>query len=59
MFAQRTSSNIQSNNVIEIKQWIYNVKEMSKKVERLPQGDTRRYFSWVFKLSIMCICIQV
>ena len=44
MFAQRTCRNIDENNVQEMRQWIYNVKEISKKVERLPQGDIRRFF---------------
>ena len=45
MFAQRISRNIENANVIEMKQWIYNVQEMSRKVERLPQGDIRRFFN--------------
>ena len=42
-FAQRTSRNINENNVQEMRQWIYNVKEISKKVKSLPQGDIRRF----------------
>jgi len=45
MFAQRIDRNVNNNNVIEIKQWIYNIKEMSKKVEKLPQGDIRWFFN--------------
>ena len=45
MFIQRTDRNVNNNNMIEMKQWIYNVKEMSKKVEKLPQGDIRRFFN--------------
>jgi len=35
MFSQRIDRNVKNNNMIEMKQWIYNVKEMSKKVEKL------------------------
>ena len=27
-----------------LQQWIYNVKEMHNKVEKLPKNDIRRYF---------------
>ena len=45
VFAQRTSRNIEDNNVLEMKQWIYNVQEISRKVKMLPQGDIRRFFN--------------
>ena len=45
MFAQRTNRNVNNSSASEMKQWICNVKEMSKRVEKLPQGDIRRFFS--------------
>ena len=45
IFSQRTDRNSSKNDVTEMKQWIYNVKEMSKKVEKFPQDDIRRFFS--------------
>ena len=45
MFTQRTNRNISNSNLSEIKQWIYNMKEMSKRVEKFLQGDIRHFFS--------------
>ena len=45
MFAQRTNRNFNNSSASEMKQWICDVKEMSKRVEKLPQGDIRRFFS--------------
>ena len=45
MFAQRTNRNVNNYNASEMKQWICNVNEMSKRVEKSPQGDIRRFFS--------------
>ena len=42
-FARRNAINVQRCNVDTIKQWIYNVKEIIKKVQRTPQGDIRRF----------------
>ena len=42
-FARRNAINVQRCNVDTIKQWIYNVKEIIKKVQRTLQGDIRRF----------------
>ena len=43
IFAQRNAINIERTRTQDILQWTYNVKTMSKKVERLPANDIRRY----------------
>ena len=43
MFARRNKINVQSYSIETIKKWIYNVTDLSKKVERLPKGDIRRF----------------
>ena len=44
-FVRRNAINVQRCSVDTIKQWIYNVKEISKKVQKTPQGDIRRYIA--------------
>ena len=44
LFATRNRINVEQNSTETIRMWIYNVKEIMKKVEKLPKGDIRRYF---------------
>ena len=44
MFVKRCKINIGNSRVETIKQWIMNVKDIEKKVEKLPRNDIRRYF---------------
>ena len=44
LFARRMALEIQRYRTETIIRWIYNVKEMIKKVEKLPQNDIRHYF---------------
>ena len=43
IFARRNKINVQSFSIETIKKWIYNVTDLSKKVERLPKGNIRRF----------------
>ena len=43
MFVRRNKINVQSCSIETIKKWIYNVTDLSKKVERLPKGNIRRF----------------
>ena len=44
LFVRRNHIDVQRSSTETIKTWIYNVKEIMKKVEKLPKGDIRRYF---------------
>ena len=44
LFAARTELQIDQSRTETILQWIYNVKTMIRKVEKIPQNDIRRYF---------------
>ena len=43
LFAQRTALDVERSNTETIKMWIQNVKELQRKVEKLPKGDIRRF----------------
>ena len=44
-FARRNAINVQRCSVETIKQWIHNIKEISKKVQRMPRGCIRRFIA--------------
>ena len=44
-FVRKHKMNEEGKSVDAIKRWIYTVKEMIKKVEKVPANDIRRYFS--------------
>ena len=44
MFIRINQIDVNSCNTETIRQWIYNAKEVMKKVEKLPKNDIRRYF---------------
>ena len=45
LFIQRNEINVEKSNTETIIQWIYNVKEMMKKVSKLPCNDIRRFLN--------------
>ena len=44
LFVRKNPINVEDSNTETIKRWIYNVKEIMKKAEKLPRNDIRRYF---------------
>ena len=44
-FVRRNKIKVQRSSIESIKQWMCNVKEISKKVQRTPQGDIRRFIA--------------
>jgi len=44
-FARRHKIDTERSSVERVKSWIYSVKEMIKKVEKIPENDIRRFFS--------------
>ena len=44
-FARRNKIDVDRSNVESIRTWIYGVKEMIRKVEKIPVNDMRRFFS--------------
>ena len=43
LFVRRSKINIERCSTETIKTWIYNVKNLIRKVEKLPKGDIRRF----------------
>ena len=43
IFIRRNKLNLQNSLIEIITRWVYNVKEIIKKVSKLPQNDKRRY----------------
>ena len=43
LFARRTALDLNRCNKDTIRIWIHNVKELRKKVKKLPKGDIRRF----------------
>ena len=44
-YANRTKIDDERSSVDQIRRWIHGVKEMIKKVEKMPENDIRKYFS--------------
>ena len=44
LFVRRNALELRRCSIETIRTWIYNVKELQKKVEKLPKEDIRRYF---------------
>ena len=44
MFVKRSKINVKNSQVETIKTWIMNIKDIERKVEKLPCNDIRRYF---------------
>ena len=45
ILAERIQQNIDKSNATEMRQWIYDVKEMNKKVKKLLRGNIRECFN--------------
>ena len=45
MYARRNKIDVERSSVEGIKRWIYGIKDMIKKVEKIHVEDIRRYFS--------------
>ena len=45
MHARRNKIDVERSSVEGIKRWIYRIKDMIKKVEKIHVEDIRRYFS--------------
>ena len=44
IFIRRNQIEVKDCDTETIKRWIYNVKEVMKKAEKIPKNDIRRYF---------------
>ena len=44
-FVRRYKIDAERSSVERVKSWIYSVKEMIKKVEKIPENDINRFFS--------------
>ena len=44
LFVRRNALELRRYSIETIRTWIYNMKELQKKVEKLPKGNIRRYF---------------
>ena len=44
LFVQRNVINVQRSSIESMKTYMHNVKEVMRKVEKLPKRDIRRYF---------------
>ena len=44
-FARRNKIDADRSDAESIRKWIYSVKEIIKKDEKMPENDTRRFFS--------------
>ena len=44
-FVRRYKIDAERSSMESMKSWIYSVKEMIKKVEKIPENDIRRFFS--------------
>ena len=45
MHVNRTKIDEERSSVDQIRRWTHGVKEMIKKVEKIPENDIRKYFS--------------
>ena len=43
-YVRRTRIDAARSSVDQVKRWIYGVKEMIKKVEKVPKSDIRKFF---------------